>query len=131
MHGTTFGGGPLQCRLGLKVLEILERPGFLDHVREVGAYFRRELEKLRADLPVIQEVRGDGLMVAAELTTSGKSVVGQALEAGLIINCTQEKVLRFLPPLTIEKQHVDEAMGILRPILAALQPAAALKGVEA
>jgi acetylornithine/succinyldiaminopimelate/putrescine aminotransferase len=63
--------------------------------------------------------------------TSGKSVVRQALEAGLLLNCTQEKVLRFLPPLIIEKQHVDEAIGILRPVLAALEPAAAVKGVNA
>jgi acetylornithine/succinyldiaminopimelate/putrescine aminotransferase len=118
--------------MALKVLEILDRPGFLAHVSEVGAYFRQELEKLRSDLPVIKGVRGDGLMVAAELRTSGKSVVQQALEAGLLINCTQDKVLRFLPPLIIEKQHVDEAIGILRPVLAALEPAAAMKkGVNA
>jgi acetylornithine/N-succinyldiaminopimelate aminotransferase len=131
MHGTTFGGGPLQCRLALKVLEILERPGFLAHVTEVGAYFRQQLEKLHADLPVVKEVRGAGLMMAVELATAGKSVVRQALEAGLLINCTQETVLRFLPPLIIEKQHVDEAIAILRPALAALQPAAAVKGVNA
>ena len=71
-------------------------------------------------------------MVAAELRTSGKSVVQQALKAGLLINCTQDKVLRFLPPLIIEKQHVDEAIGVLRPVLAALEPAAAMKkGVNA
>ncbi len=131
MHGTTFGGGPLQCRLALKVLEILGRPGFLEHVSDVGGYFRKELEKLRADLPVIQQVRGDGLMVAAELSVPGKTVVRQALEAGLLLNCTQEKVLRFLPPLTIEKQHVEEAIGMLRPALASLEPAAALKGANA
>jgi acetylornithine aminotransferase/acetylornithine/N-succinyldiaminopimelate aminotransferase len=131
MHGTTFGGGPLQCRLALKVLEILERPGFLAHVSEVGAYFRQQLEELRADLPVVKEVRGDGLMMAVELTTAGKAVVRQALEAGLLINCTQETVLRFLPPLVIEKHHVDEAIAILRPVLANLQPAAATKGVHA
>ena len=51
MHGTTFGGGPLQCRLALKVLEILERPGILEHVREVGAYFRPQLEELRKEFP--------------------------------------------------------------------------------
>src|SRR5436309_15234546 len=50
MHGTTFGGGPLQCRLALKFLEIIERPGFLDHVRQVGVYFRQQLEKLRGEL---------------------------------------------------------------------------------
>jgi acetylornithine/N-succinyldiaminopimelate aminotransferase len=131
MHGTTFGGGPLQCRLALKVLEILERPGFLAHVRELGTYFRAQLERLRAELPVIREVRGDGLMMAVELVTSGKSVVRQALEAGVLMNCTQEKVLRFLPPLIIERRHVDELVAVLRPILAALAPAAAAKGVNA
>ena len=123
MHGTTFGGGPLQCRLALQVLEILERPGFLEHVREVGAYFRAQLEKMRDELGVIREVRGDGLMLAAELFLPGSGVVRQALEAGAILNCTQEKVLRFLPPLIIERCHVDEFVSILRPILAAL-PAA-------
>ena len=86
------GAGRCNAALALKVLEILERPGFLAHVTEVGAYFRQELEKLRAELPVIQEVRGDGLMMAVELATPGKSVVRQALEAGLLLNCTQEKV---------------------------------------
>ncbi len=131
MHGTTFGGGPLQCRLALKVLEILERPGFLEHVREVGAYFRAQLEELRGEFAVIQEVRGDGLMLAAELLVPGRGVVRQALEAGAILNCTQEKVLRFLPPLIVERRHVDELIKILRPILAALTPAAASKGVSA
>jgi acetylornithine/N-succinyldiaminopimelate aminotransferase len=131
MHGTTFGGGPLQCRLALKVLEIMERPGFLAHVREVGAYFRAQLEALRAELPVIREVRGEGLILAIELETSGKSVVQKALEAGVIINCTQDKVLRFLPPLIIEPKHVDELVAVLRPILATLQPAVAMKGAKA
>jgi acetylornithine/succinyldiaminopimelate/putrescine aminotransferase len=124
MHGTTFGGGPLQCRLALKFLEILARPGFLEHVREVGAYFRARLEKLRAELPVIREVRGDGLMLAAELAAPCKAVVRQALEAGFLMNCTQERVLRFLPPLILERYHVDELVEALRPILAALAPAA-------
>jgi len=120
MHGTTFGGGPLQCRLALKVIEILERPGTLEHVREVGTYFRSQLENLKKDMPVIRQVRGEGLMVAAELEVPGKEVVKQGLEAGFLFNCTQEKVLRFLPPLVIERQHVDELIASLRTILAAL-----------
>lgn len=120
LHGTTFGGGPLQCRLALKALEILERPGFLDHVRETGAYFRERLRDLQSALPVICEVRGDGLMVAAELTVPGKNVVKQALEAGFLINCTQEKVLRFLPPLILDRRQVDEFIEALGPILAGL-----------
>jgi len=130
MHGTTFGGGPLQCRLALKVLEILARPGFLEHVQEVGAYFHAQLEQLRDELPLIREVRGEGLILAAELAVPGKAVVRQALEAGFLINCTQEKVLRFLPPLIIERPQVDELIAALRPILASL-PLAEKKGVTA
>jgi acetylornithine aminotransferase/acetylornithine/N-succinyldiaminopimelate aminotransferase len=130
MHGTTFGGGPLQCRLALKVLEIMARPGFLEHVREVGAYFRAELEKLQRELSVIREVRGDGLMLAAELTVPCKSVVRSALEAGFLVNCTQENVLRFLPPLIIEAKHVDELIAALRSIVAALAESVT-KGVTA
>jgi len=130
MHGTTFGGGPLQCRLALKVLEILARPGLLEHVREVGGYFRAQLEKLRDELPLIREVRGEGLMLAAELAVPGKAVVRQALAAGFLINCTQETVLRFLPPLILERQQVDELIAALRPILASL-PLAGKKGVTA
>jgi acetylornithine/N-succinyldiaminopimelate aminotransferase len=121
MHGTTFGGGPLQCRLALKVLEIIERPGFLEHVRDVGSYFMSRLEALQGQFPaLIAEVRGEGLMVAAELTVPGKSVVNQALGAGVIMNCTQEKVLRFLPPLIIEKRHVDDVIAVLYPIFEGL-----------
>ena len=121
LHGTTFGGGPLQCRVALKVLEIIERRGFLEHVREVGAYFQQQLELLRRELAVIREVRGEGLMLAAELSVPCKDVVRQALEAGFILNCTQTKVLRFLPPLVLERRHVDELMAALRPILAGIQ----------
>jgi acetylornithine aminotransferase/acetylornithine/N-succinyldiaminopimelate aminotransferase len=131
MHGTTFGGGPLQCRVALKFLEILERPGFLAQVSEVGAYFRRQLENLRAELPVIEQVRGDGLIVAAQLQVPGKPVVQNALQAGLLLNCTQENVLRFLPPLILEKRHVDEAIEILKPVLAGVSPTAMKKGVNA
>lgn len=121
LHGTTFGGGPVQCRLALKVLEILSRPGFLDRVREAGAYFRERLRGLGTRLPVIREVRGEGLMLAAELAVPGKSVVAQALAAGFLINCTQERVLRFLPPLTIEQSQIDEFISALTPILAGLE----------
>jgi len=120
MHGTTFGGGPLQCRLALKFLEILERPGFLERVREVGGYFRSQLESLRKELPVIRGVRGEGLMLGLVLAVPCKSVVRDALEAGFLMNCTQEKVLRFLPPLIVERKHVDELISALRPILATL-----------
>jgi len=130
MHGTTFGGGPLQCRLALKVLEILGRPGFLARVGEVGGYLRRRLEELKQEFPVIRTVRGEGLMLAAELAAPCKAVVRQALEAGVLLNCTQEKVLRFLPPLVVERRHVDELVRVLKPILAALSALPAEAGPE-
>jgi len=117
MHGTTFGGGPLQCRLALKFLEILQRPDFLEHVREVGSYFKDRLLNLQNELPVIRQVRGHGLMLAAELSIPGKDLVQQGVEAGVLFNCTQENVLRFLPPLIIQRQHVDRLIEVLHSIL--------------
>jgi len=117
MHGTTFGGGPLQCRLALKFLEILERPKFLEHVRKVGSYFKTQLFNLQKDLPVIRQVRGQGLMLAAELAVPGKDIVQQGVEAGFLFNCTQEHVLRFLPPLVIEQQQVDQLIEFLHSAL--------------
>jgi acetylornithine aminotransferase/acetylornithine/N-succinyldiaminopimelate aminotransferase len=120
MHGTTFGGGPLQCRLALKVIEILERRGVLEHVRDVGNYFRERLEELQAVFPVIREVRGEGCILAAELEVPCKAVTPQLLEAGFLVNCTQEKVLRFLPPFIVERHDIDELIAALKPILASL-----------
>ncbi|HEV2246739.1 MAG TPA: aspartate aminotransferase family protein [Terriglobia bacterium] len=117
MHGTTFGGGPLQCRLALKFVEILQRPEFLEHVRAVGSYFKNQLLSLQNELPVIRQVRGQGLMLAAELSIPGKDIVLQGVEAGVLFNCTQEQVLRFLPPLIIQRQHVDQLIEVLRSIL--------------
>jgi acetylornithine/N-succinyldiaminopimelate aminotransferase len=118
MHGTTFGGGPLQCRLALKFVEILERPGVLQHVRDIGDYFRAQLEKLKAEFSIIRTVRGDGLMLGAELEIPGKAITRDLLEAGFLVNCTQEKVLRFLPPFIVERHEIDELVAALRPLLA-------------
>ena len=85
---------------------------------------------MRDELPLIREVRGEGLILAAELAVPGKAVVRQALEAGFLINCTQEKVLRFLPPLIIERPQVDGLIAALRPILASL-PLVEKKGATA
>lgn len=125
LHGTTFGGGPLQCRVAMKVLEIIQRPGFLDRVRETGAYFRERLESIGRELPLIRGVRGDGLMLGVELGVPGKSAVSAMLEAGFLINCTQQTVLRFLPPLIIERKQVDEFLIALRAALLELAGRAA------
>jgi acetylornithine/N-succinyldiaminopimelate aminotransferase len=115
-HGSTFGGGPLACRLGLEMLDVFNDENVLVHVREVGAYFRSQLEEI-ARIPVVNEVRGEGLMLALDLKVSARRLVGQLLEAGFITNCTNETVLRLLPPLTIRIKQIDKFIQALRPLL--------------
>jgi acetylornithine/N-succinyldiaminopimelate aminotransferase len=117
-HGTTFGGGPLACRASLEYFAILEDDKMLQHVRKVGAYFKTRLEELK-DLPIVKEVRGEGLMLAVELTVSGKEIVKQMLQEGFIINCTHETVLRMLPPFIITEKQIDKFVKALRPVLEA------------
>jgi acetylornithine/succinyldiaminopimelate/putrescine aminotransferase len=117
-HGTTFGGGPLACRTSLEYFKILEDEKVLEHVRKVGAYFKKRLEELR-DVPVVVEVRGEGLMLAVELKVPGKDIVKELLQQGFIINCTHDTVLRMLPPFVISEKQIDKFMRTLRPVLEA------------
>lgn len=112
-HGSTFGGNPVACAAALAVLRVLQEEGLVEKAEEVGSYFRLRLEELKARYPVIREVRGYGLMLGVELDRSGKELIALCAERGLLINCTAERVLRFLPPLVIEKEDVDEAVSIL------------------
>jgi acetylornithine/succinyldiaminopimelate/putrescine aminotransferase len=123
-HGTTFGGGPLACRSSLEYFNVMEEENMLERVRKVGAYFKQRLEELK-DLPVVKEVRGEGLMLALELTISGKEIVKQLLREGFILNCTHETVLRMLPPFIITEKQIDKFIRALRPVLEAQQPAVA------
>jgi len=115
-HGTTFGGGPLACRASLEYFKIIDEDDLLDYVRKTGAYFKSRLDEL-ANLSVVKEVRGRGLMLAVDLKVPGKEVVKQLLEKGFIINCTHETVLRFLPPFVITEKQIDKFVKALRPIL--------------
>jgi predicted acetylornithine/succinylornithine family transaminase len=115
-HGTTFGGGPLACRASLEYFHILEDDNLLEHVRTVGAYFKKRLEELK-DLPVVKEVRGEGLMLAVELNVPGKEIVKQLLQQGFILNCTHNTVLRMLPPFIITEKQIDKFVKALRPVL--------------
>lgn len=113
MHGTTFGGGPLSCAVAIEFLKQTDR--LLGNVRQMGAYFRRELDGLAKKHASVAEVRGLGLMLALDLKSAdlAKAVVRQLLDNGIIINRTHETVLRFLPPYIIEKKHVDEVIRAL------------------
>jgi acetylornithine/N-succinyldiaminopimelate aminotransferase len=117
MHGTTFGGGPLACRVALEFLAVLKQEKVLQNVRKTGAYFQRRLTELQRKHPMIRAVRGRGLMLAMDLDRPSKPLALQALERGLIINSTHDTVLRFLPPLIIDKKLVDRACEILDLIL--------------
>ena len=110
-HGTTFGGGPLVCAAANAVLDEILAENILDNVNEVGDYFVEELKKL--DKEVIADVRGKGLMVGLELTKPGAEYVDKLREKGFLINCTADKVLRFVPPLIITKEDIDQFVKAL------------------
>lgn len=110
-HGTTFGGGPLVCAAANAVLDAFEEEDILANVNEVGDYFISELKKL--DKEIIADVRGKGLMVGLELTEPGAKYVDKLREKGFLINCTADKVLRFVPPLIITKEEIDQFVKAL------------------
>jgi len=111
MHGTTFGGGPLACRVALEFYEILGE--LLPVIRARGEYFRRRLADLAGRFDFIKEIRVQGLMIGVELSIPGKQIVIDAMQEGLLINCTHDVVIRFLPPYIISEKEIDRAMRIL------------------
>ena len=130
-HGTTFGGGPLACRVALEYLAILEEENLLEQVRRVGAYFTGKLQELVAKFDIATEARGVGAIQALQLTIPGKPILDGALHDGLLINVTQDSVLRFLPPFLLQEKHVDAGMRILKRQLTAAQKAAKNAGLVA
>jgi acetylornithine/N-succinyldiaminopimelate aminotransferase len=120
MHGTTFGGGPLACAVGIAVIDTIDKEGLLAHVTEVGDYFQERLRSLAARHETIVDVRGKGLMIAAELDSAdlAKLTVAEMLKRRILINCTSDTVLRFLPPYILERAHVDTAIDALDEIFA-------------
>ncbi|MGA2433926.1 MAG: aspartate aminotransferase family protein [Bryobacteraceae bacterium] len=115
MHGTTFGGGPLACRVALECLAIIGE--LLPEINRMGEVFRAELSGLARKFPFIREVRGHGLMIGVEIEFSGKQIVIDAMQAGLLINCTHDTVLRFLPPYIVTEKEIDRAISILKRVL--------------
>jgi acetylornithine/N-succinyldiaminopimelate aminotransferase len=116
MHGTTFGGGPLACRVALEFLAILDE--LLPAIQRVGGYLHVSLNELGRKHGFVKEVRGFGLMIGMELTVPGKQLVLDAMSEGLLINCTHETVLRFLPPYIITEKEVDQAVKVLAKLFA-------------
>lgn len=117
MHGSTFGGGPLACRVALEFMDILEP--LLPHIEQAGTYFQMKLEDLKKKFSFIREIRGRGLMVGVDLSIPGKQIVLDAMQQGLLINCTHETVLRFLPPYIVTEKEINRAVSILKKVLQA------------
>jgi acetylornithine/N-succinyldiaminopimelate aminotransferase len=106
-HATTFGGTPLVTAVAHEVFRQINQDSFLERVRSVGEYFKERLLSLQHKYSFIREVRGRGLILGAELEFPGSEIVAQCQDRGVLINCTAEKVLRFLPPLIVTSEEVD------------------------
>jgi predicted acetylornithine/succinylornithine family transaminase len=116
MHGSTFGGSALSCRVALEFFDILD--GLLPAIQQVGGYLHLMLNDLARKHPFIKEVRGFGLMIGVEMEIPGKQMVLDAMADGLLINCTHDTVLRFLPPYITTERDVDTAVKVLGKIFA-------------
>jgi acetylornithine/N-succinyldiaminopimelate aminotransferase len=116
MHGSTFGGSALACRVALEFFEILEE--LLPSIQQVGGYLHVVLNDLARKHPFVKEVRGFGLMIGMDMEIPGKQMVLDAMADGLLINCTHDTVLRFLPPYIITERDVDAAVKVLGKIFA-------------
>jgi len=119
-HGSTYGGNLLATRAAAFVLEQLMDHGLIEHVKSVGVHFERRLRTLALRHPVIVEVRGAGVMRGLQLNVDALPIVDQARERGLLVNRTDEKVVRLLPPLTIEAADIDRAVDVLDEVFAAV-----------
>jgi acetylornithine/N-succinyldiaminopimelate aminotransferase len=116
-HGTTFGGGPLACRVALEYLSIIEDENLLGNVSRVGAYLQERLKSLAGKYAAVQEVRGRGLIQGLQLSIPARPIVEQALAEGVLFNSTQDTVLRFLPPFLLQEKHVDKGIRVLKKLL--------------
>jgi acetylornithine/N-succinyldiaminopimelate aminotransferase len=116
-HGTTFGGGPLACRVALEFLAIVEEEKLLDNVNKVGAYLQQELKAIVEKSPAAKEVRGRGFIQGINLEIPARPIVDEALAEGVLFNSTQDTVVRFLPPFLLEEKHVDKGIRVLKKLL--------------
>ena len=116
-HGTTFGGGPLACRVALEYLAIVEDEKLLENVTRVGGYLRQQLQALVDRYAAAREVRGRGFILGLQLEVPARPLVEQAMAQGVLFNSTQDTVLRFLPPFLLEEKHVDRGVRVLKKLL--------------
>jgi predicted acetylornithine/succinylornithine family transaminase len=116
-HGTTFGGGPLACRVGLEYLAIVEEEKLLENVVKVGDYLHQQLQGLAEKYAAAREARGRGFIQGLVLDVPARPFVEQGLAEGVLFNVTQDTVLRFLPPFLLQEKHVDKGVRVLKKLL--------------
>jgi acetylornithine/N-succinyldiaminopimelate aminotransferase len=112
-HAATFGGNPLATRVGCVVIDTLLEGGILQNCQEMGTYLVKGLLDLKERYAFINDVRGKGLMIGAELAFKGKEIVDRCLERGFLINCTTDRVLRFIPPLIVTQDEINRLLSTL------------------
>ncbi|MDO8727591.1 MAG: acetylornithine transaminase [Candidatus Methanoperedens sp.] len=110
-HASTFGGNVLSCAAALANIEVIKKEKLVARSRELGAYLMKKLKELNKDY--VTEIRGKGLMVGMELSIKCEDIVGKARERGVLLNCTSDSVLRFVPPLSITKEQLDKTVEVL------------------
>jgi len=116
-HGTTFGGGPLACRVALEFLAIVEEEKLLENVNKVGGYLQQQLKAVMEKRAAAKEVRGRGFIQGIVLDIPARPIVDEALAEGVLFNSTQDTVVRFLPPFLLEEKHVDRGIRVLNKLL--------------
>ena len=116
-HASTFGGNCLACAAGVAVIKAIEEDNLLENAAELGQYIKDKLEQLKQKHSIIDSIRGIGLMIGVQLIAPGKEIVDKCLEMGVRINCTNNTVLRFMPPMIATKEQIDQAIEILDTVL--------------
>ncbi len=116
-HGTTFGGGPLACRVALEYLAIVEEEKLLENVNRVGAYLQQQLKEVVEKKSAAVGIRGRGFIQGIQLEIPARPIVDAALAEGVLFNSTQDTVVRFLPPFLMEEKHIDKGIRVLKKLL--------------
>ena len=120
-HASTFGGNPLACAASVAVFETIQSERLLENATKMGEYAFKKLRDMAGKYAIIKEIRGIGLMIGIELAVDANETVNKCMEAGLLLNCTHENVIRFMPPLNVKKEHIDKGLNILENIIISIK----------
>ena len=119
-HASTFGGSPIVCAAALAVFDAIKKEKLLSNANKMGKYIKARLEKLKDKYHFIKEIRSMALIIGVELTIKGEDIYKRCMEKGLLINCTQDTILRIMPPLNVKKADIDKAISILDEVFSAI-----------